>query len=54
MCKLQKAQHEWAKALAFDGLQDGDEVAFSNSNPFVNRYDKLINEYHELVEQLNM
>lgn len=48
MCKLQKARHEWAKALAYDGLEDNDEVVFSAENPHVTRYDKLISEYEQL------
>jgi hypothetical protein len=52
MCKLQKARHEWAKALAYDGLEDNDEVTFSAGNPHAKRYDKLINEYEQLKQIL--
>ena len=52
MCKLQKARHEWAKALAYDGVEDNDMVVFSEGNPFIKRYDELIAEYHQLLERL--
>lgn len=52
MCKLQKARHEWAKALAYDGLEDSEEVVFSDSNHHAKRYDELINEYLQLKQIL--
>jgi hypothetical protein len=52
MCKLRKARLEWNRALAFDGLEDSDEVVFSAENPHAHKYDELMYEYQEMKQQL--